>query len=913
MGVTARDKRSGWDYRKTLLLWIGYQVKGRFPVPTDFRSTMRDGRVLLTLLHSILPNEIFQMADAQFGTNHMSSTAATGATNSEETFDSISGEPTAQAHSSATLSPSLPPSNSSSSLTSSQDMADASLARFLEETNLSPLEAAQRRAERIVQLATVIGLGDYISVFDIMHGVDRVNLVFCAQLLRMYPSIDTFTVLITRGIQNDYCGLQHRSSVHIGSDEAYRLFGTRDASTFSSPGYNSPLVSLVKWAREQPEESFALIHVRDLHRLDDREASEHLMKFGPHCIEGESGSALVSDLLENDAQLSQNEYLVNVRTGISDTHGTGFEQILQKIKERAHGFLVRVGVIGVSTDFQVNNLLFELQTRFDIKNLATCSALTAARTRNAHFSALDNIERFLNTNVFHSIADFTHWLAPNKATVHLAHNTPTALIEDEETHISPTPNLAPTSVSPGPSPLPSGAPIYPLHGLKPSHDSPKSSTRSSSPSPFKSRLVSTPPNSGPAVRLASIFERVEFDEKHLMSSEDLFILDALFRNASRVVIVSKLRGGFSGSAVLLAKSYDLEGHEQGPFVVKLGQIDAVAQERTNFERVEEILGHQAPYVYASYEAHKKAGLKFAFASHCGDMFTTTTFKESYANMSTQQEFVEATLQKVASALNRFYTVARMRPWDLLRSYDFDGHGWALAAGGSDEPAALASRIASLCLISDASEVERSDTLELLPGLHVYNVWKLMRDGEEMELLRRWTAAQRFLISFVHGDLNFSNILIDGSVNVWLIDFQYTTKAHYLKDLGKLENDCKMEIDLESQEEYEHAVKLTQLLHEYSPYDETDLEDDNLKKQIDVLPAKLQRACYTSLFIRSLIRQTNMGRETDPTSYHVTMLRYALHSMCFHHLSNWTRKWSLANACSHAQHIIDVLYSKSADE
>lgn len=852
MGVNKRDKKNGWDYRKSLLLWIGYQLKGRFAVPENFRAAMRDGKVLLALLYSILPDSVLEEST----TPRIS-----------EDFCTVS-DPSGQPSAPLPLPPCPPP------LTT-----DEILAQYLDD---SAPNAAELRAERIVELATAIGLGDFTSTFDVLHGVDRVNLLFCSQLLRLYPSIDTYTILITRGIQNDYCGLHFRSPVHIGTDESFRLFGTRDAA--HSRRCFSPLASLVQWARQQPEESFSLIHVRDLHRIDDREASEHLLKFGVHCIEGQPGSKLVGNLLEDENSLAPNEHLINVTTGISDTVGTGLGELLQKIKERAHGFLIRVGVIGVSTDLHVNNLLFELQTRFNVQNLATCSALTAARTRRAHFAALDNIERFLNTNVFHSITDFTHWLAPNKATIHLA---PMPLGESDDNVNFP---LHPSSSAPTPA------------CLRLELASTSSSGRSSS------SLMVRGASPSPLGRVFSILDRIEYGEKHLLGSEDLLILDALFRNASRVVIVSKLTGGFSGSMVLLAKSFDAEGHEQGPFVVKLGQIDAVAEERTNFERVEEILGHQAPYVYASYEAHKKGGLKFAFASHCGDVSTTTTFKHTYLDFATKdQVFVDDILQKVAAALNRFYTAARIRSWNILESYDFDGHGWALAAGGSDEPSALAARIASLLLMKDPSEVTEVDCFEFQPGITFFNVWKLMRDGEELRRLRAWSKVQRLLVSFVHGDLNFSNVLIDGSTNVWLIDFQYTTKAHYLKDLSKMENDAKMEVDLQSHEEYEHAIRLTQMLHDISPYEEP--EEDLREKHallLESLPTKLRRACLSTFTIRSLMRDTNLGRETDLLPYHIIMLRYALHSMCFHHLSNWTRKWALANACSHAQHIMEAM-------
>ena len=44
------------------------------------------------------------------------------------------------------------------------------------------------------------------------------------------------------------------------------------------------------------------------------------------------------------------------------------------------------------------------------------------------------------------------------------------------------------------------------------------------------------------------------------------------------------------------------------------------------------------------------------------------------------------------------------------------------------------------------------------------------------------------MSFIHGDLNGANILIDGRDNVWLIDFFHTRRAHVLMDLLKMEND-----------------------------------------------------------------------------------------------------------------------------
>jgi hypothetical protein len=81
----------------------------------------------------------------------------------------------------------------------------------------------------------------------------------------------------------------------------------------------------------------------------------------------------------------------------------------------------------------------------------------------------------------------------------------------------------------------------------------------------------------------------------------------LFRNSTRVSIDKLLTGGFSGARVLLVTGYDAEGHEQGPFVIKLGPRDAIAQERINFEKVEPILGNYAPALLSFAESETRGG------------------------------------------------------------------------------------------------------------------------------------------------------------------------------------------------------------------------------------------------------------------------------------------------------------------
>lgn len=78
--------------------------------------------------------------------------------------------------------------------------------------------------------------------------------------------------------------------------------------------------------------------------------------------------------------------------------------------------------------------------------------------------------------------------------------------------------------------------------------------------------------------------------------------------------MKKLSGGFSGSLVFRVHSKDPFGYVQSPSIVKLGNPWKIGKERKNFERVEEILGNNAPQIRAYVELTSRAGIKFAYAS-----------------------------------------------------------------------------------------------------------------------------------------------------------------------------------------------------------------------------------------------------------------------------------------------------------
>lgn len=212
-------------------------------------------------------------------------------------------------------------------------------------------------------------------------------------------------LLLTQCIQEDFVGPigPHEplpNALHIGHAESLRLLG-RDPTV-------GPLASLMHWARRQPSEALAILHLRDEHDRADPAQAAHLRFFGEHCLAGSPGARLVLDL---DRARRPDEGQVSAQT-LNDFVGTDLEARIRALGP------TRVAVIGVWTDAKVSFLLYELATRCGIAELATCSALTASVSRAQHLQALDQLRRVLGVRVFDSVGELCAWLSPEGEALH---------------------------------------------------------------------------------------------------------------------------------------------------------------------------------------------------------------------------------------------------------------------------------------------------------------------------------------------------------------------------------------------------------------------------------------------------------------------------------------------------------------
>jgi protein-tyrosine phosphatase/nicotinamidase-related amidase len=368
--------------------------------------------------------------------------------------------------------------------------------------------------------------------------------------------------------------------------------------------------------------------------------------------------------------------------------------------------------------------------------------------------------------------------------------------------------------------------------------------------------------------------KISFESEYKLADEDRGIINYLFRN-SRSAEFKVLDGGFSGNVVLKAKTTDIHGHEEVATVIKIGSRNPISGERDSFERVRDILGNSAPSIVDYTETENRAGIKYRYASMFDDKVTTLqNFYSKSNDLNKVFNFLDIVFKK---QLGRFYKAATSEKLDLLKYYDFNGK---YAASVLKKTESIAGKV-------DPG----SDTIQL-EGRTCFNLFKFY--SEDLKNTDSKVVHSHYM-SYVHGDLNGANIIIDAQENVWLIDFFHTHRGHVLKDLIKLENDLTyifMKID--SKEEFEEACHyIDTILNVEDLWDELPTRSfkfEQLSKAYSVL--KHLRAYYKEL----------IHSDRSPHQLFIGLLRYSVHTLSFDECNDWQKKLALYSSCKLAEKV-----------
>ena len=303
-------------------------------------------------------------------------------------------------------------------------------------------------------------------------------------------------------------------------------------------------------------------------------------------------------------------------------------------------------------------------------------------------------------------------------------------------------------------------------------------------------------------------------------------------------------------------------------MVKIGPHGPIAQERTAFEQVEGVLGNNAPRIVDFVDLTDRGALKYRYAAMGGGF--SHTFQQIYCD-GLSKERTEYFLDIVfREQLGRFYKAAQRENENLLEHYGIDPNY-----------AEHLKKNVEQVLGSPADD----ETLRLPTGHEFFNPYHFYRD-DLPELASKGVSSAYF--SFVHGDLNGANIIIDTHDNVWLIDFFHTGPGHVLKDLIKLENDILyIYTPVNSEEELAEATRLTDCLLRTGDLGRP-LPD---VKSTGLSNPKMVRAYETIRYLRSFYPPL-VHDDRNPLQLFIAQLRYAGHTLIFDESNEWQKLWAL---------------------
>jgi protein-tyrosine phosphatase/nicotinamidase-related amidase len=373
------------------------------------------------------------------------------------------------------------------------------------------------------------------------------------------------------------------------------------------------------------------------------------------------------------------------------------------------------------------------------------------------------------------------------------------------------------------------------------------------------------------------FPELVFNEEANVSEADDKIIRYLYRNA-RKVDLSVLDGGYSGNLVLKSKSTDEEGREEAPHVVKIGPQGPIGQERMSFERVEGVLGNSAPRIVDFVDYQERGAIKYRYASM--GKGSSTTLQKLFDKGISIHKFKYYLDQVFEDQLGKFYRARTFEKSNLLDYYMFD-------PGRAER---LKPKIEKV-LGKPADKA----VLALPTGHEFPNPYTFTRD--ELEELMNKNMRSHFF-SYVHGDLNGANIMIDGQDNVWLIDFFHTHMGHVLRDLIKLENDLLyIYTPMNNEDDLNEALLFSSLLFEVrdlakplKPVEETGLTKPGFIRTYEAL--QVLRSYYPAL----------IEYDRDPLQLLIAQLRYSLHTLSFLESNNLHKLWALYNSGHFGQKI-----------
>jgi hypothetical protein len=356
---------------------------------------------------------------------------------------------------------------------------------------------------------------------------------------------------------------------------------------------------------------------------------------------------------------------------------------------------------------------------------------------------------------------------------------------------------------------------------------------------------------------------------------DYALVERLFHDCQEVRLYP-LPGGFSGSLVFQADSWDWQGMLQRPMILKLGPRRKIEAEVQNYRIfVEPFVGNTVVLRGAEYEGQRGAIL-FTYASMQGKALT---FEELYtdAKRNNVDDVVEVIKELFQNTLQLWLAGALPNPHSrLYQTYSLTEDWEEIRQAVSD--------------LGFDPDTNRFDCLgrRFSNPLKEAQKWFKVRQGWECETME----------TIGHRDPNSRNILIDGNQNVFVIDFAKTGRDHLLRDFCKLEAEIKFCLTrLHCDDDIEQAIALEEellLAANGEPF--TNLESLLNVNPVENADQSLERARRSVVVLRR-IASRSMGLQVigPAEQYYLSLLHYTLDALRYEQCDRNSKLYALISA------------------
>lgn len=359
-------------------------------------------------------------------------------------------------------------------------------------------------------------------------------------------------------------------------------------------------------------------------------------------------------------------------------------------------------------------------------------------------------------------------------------------------------------------------------------------------------------------------------DKHVRFGDtETKLLKYVFRN-SKDITIRVLDGGFSGNVVIGTQSTDMHGHQESKHVVKIGEQEEIGRERKSFEIIENVLGNNAPRIIDFADSKGRGIIKYRYASMGTGQ--VSSFQKKFASNELIEKITHYLQVIFKEQLGKLYTAKTHEKMNLLSYYEFD-------------------KISVERLKASIENVYKGDLTAATFSLYA-NDFPNPLSFYKNELNTYLNNNNMYAFqSYVHGDLNGANIIIDGQDNVWIIDFFHTHRGHVLKDLIKLENDLLYIFsDMHSESDFQEALKISKVLFNVSDLQAPlpGIEETGIAKPSFI------RVYETLSYLRSFYSDL-IEWDRNPLQLFIAQLRYSMHSLIFEECNQWQKEWALYNS------------------